>query len=199
MPRPTHKPESHILAAPVKIEGLDQPIKGIFDGGAETCILSFSVNMAIDPRVRPALMASEQQFRVFGVEHTPVGEITLRLVIPSLHLVAEYVVIVDNIEDDLILDNSFMVYSQIDNLYAQGKLVRGPHSTKAIPYVSRVKHCRRISLQHSVIVAPHCRQNLLGKVNFKRGLAPDPLWIIEPGQTFAERTKTLAAQSICSH
>ena len=70
MPRPEHKPESHILAAPVTIEGLGYPIKGIFDGGAETCIMSFAVYMAIDPRVRPTLRASEQQVRgVFGVEH----------------------------------------------------------------------------------------------------------------------------------
>ena len=69
--------------------------------------------MAIDPSVRPALRPSEQQVRgVFGVEHT------LRLGIPSLHLVADYDVIVDNIEDELILDNSFMVYAQIDNFYA---------------------------------------------------------------------------------
>ena len=200
MPRPEHKPESHILAAPVTIEGLGHPIKGIFDGGAETCIMSFAVYMAIDPRVRPTLRASEQQVRgVFGVEHTPLGEITLKMGIPSLHLVAEYDVIVDNIEDDLILDNSFMVHAQIDNLYAQGKLVRGPHSTKAIPCVSRVKQCRRISLQQSVIVAPHSRQILPGKINFKGGLVPDSLWLVEPAQTFSERTKTLAAHSICNH
>ena len=156
--------------------------------------------MAIDASVRPVLRPSEQQVRgVFGVEHTPVGEITLRLGIPSLHLVADYDVIVDNIEDELILDNSFMVYAQIDNFYAQGKLVRGPHSTRAIPCVSRVKQCRRISLQHSVVVAPHSRQILPGKVNFKGGLQPDPLWVIEPAHTFAEKTKILAAQSVCSH
>ena len=119
--------------------------------------------------------------------------------IPSLHLVADYDVIVDNIEDELILDNSFMVYAQIGNFYAQGKLVRGPHSTRAIPCVSRVKQCRRISLQQSVVVALHSRQILPGKVNFKGGLQPDPLWVIEPAHTFAERTKILAAQSVCSH
>ena len=156
--------------------------------------------MAIDPSVRPALRPSEQQVRgVFGVEHTPVGEITLRLGIPSLHLVADYDVIVDNIEDELILDNSFMVYDQIDNLYAQGNLVSGSHSAQAIPCVSRVKQCWRICLQQSVKVAPHSRQILPGKVNFKGGLQPDPLWIIEPAHIFAERTKILAAQSICSH
>ncbi len=76
--------------------------------------------MAIDPRVRPALRKSEQQVRwIFGAEHTPVGEITFKLGIHSLHLVAEYDVIIGNIKDDLILDNSFMVFAQIGNLYAQ--------------------------------------------------------------------------------
>ena len=50
-----------------------------------------------------------------------------------------------------------------------------------------------------MVVAPHSPQILPGKVNFKGGLQPDMLWIIEPAHTFAERTKILAAQSICSH
>ena len=39
----------------------------------------------------------------------------------------------------------------------------------------------------------------LGRVNFKGNLSPDPIWIIEPAQTFAVRTMSSAMQSICSH
>ena len=60
----------------------------IFNGVAEACFLSQEVYMAMDPETRPPLHPSSLEVRgAFGTStHRPIGELTLTVTIPELHL-----------------------------------------------------------------------------------------------------------------
>jgi len=144
----------------VTLPGIGVPLDAIFDGGAETCILSYDVYMAMDPRVQPILRPSEQHVRgMFSDTHTPIGEVTLSVTIPSLGVIVEYDFIVDNTStsEPLIIDNSFMVYAGIDNHYRSGCLKRGSKTAQVAKRLSRVTTCRRITLAEQRTLGPHTR------------------------------------------
>lgn len=200
MPRPDNMPTAHILQLGVEIEGLDRAVTGLFDGGAEESILSYRTYMSIPSSTRPTLRAAHTKVKgVFSDEHEPVGRITLRFCIPKLKVITDYDVLVDHIEEDIILDNTFMVFSQIDNLYSSKQLRRKGRTVTAISSVTRGTTCRRISLTGSCIVSPRSRQIVPGKVMGRRSHKDggDGPWMVEPPLSMTSERPVLIGRSLC--
>ena len=192
----------HILVEKVVIPGLSQPVGAVFDGGAEVCMLSYETYLSIDADFRPPLRPSSEQVRgVFSDSHTPIGEITLQVTIPSLKVVVEYDFLVDHTGSDepMIIDNSFMVYAGIDNLYESSSLRRGKHTIQVTRRVSRHPTCRRITLSMTRTIAPGSRVLVPGRVRDQRSLSlEDQTWLVEPPRSYTEERPVMVARSLCS-
>ena len=182
-------------------------MEAVCDGGAETALISSQLYHSIDPQHRPPLRpTSETVSGIFPADGSgevscvyPLGETTLRIELPDFNLCVEYDFVVVNMSDSLILDNSFMSYADISNHYNDKTLRRKSKVVKCQSRVTRVKSCRRITLNSGVLVAPMCRHIVWGSVKTNPAFdGNDSNWLVEPCRMVREDRPIMVSRSLCT-
>ena len=181
-------------------------MEALFDGGAETALISAQLYFSIDPQIRPPLRSTgETVSGLFPTDGSgevtcihPMGEVTLQIGIPDLNLCVEYDFIVVPMSDHLILDSSFMSYAEIENHYNSKTLKRKSKIVKCHSRVSRVKTCRRILLKNLEIIPPASRTIVWCRVKANPDLDhSSPMWLVEPCRMVKEDRPILVGRSLC--
>ena len=164
-------PDKCVLHMWVNLPGLSNPAFAVYDGGAEVAVLSTRLYEQLQPM--PELRAPRHTLRgLYGPCRQPKGECVLRISVPELKLVAEYVVVVDDIEEDLILDAGFMHHTGLVLDYKSKELKRGERTAKTVGNLRRADaRVRRLSLQRDCIIPARCRQIVPAQVP-RDGLQP---------------------------
>ena len=104
------KPSGCVLQLWVKVTGYLSPILAVWDGGAEIAFMSKRVFDQLGPQ--PELHPTNEKVKgLYGPNHSPVGECTVKLAVPELSVAITYDVKVDNIDEDFLIDALMLHYT----------------------------------------------------------------------------------------
>ena len=86
------------------------PILAVCDGGAEVALLSQWVYQQLDPK--PVLHPTTEKIKgLYGPSHGSSCECLIKAEMPELSVAVNYVLIVDDIEEDLLINASMLHYA----------------------------------------------------------------------------------------
>ena len=181
----------------VNLPGQSSPSFAVFDGGAEVAVLSTRVFEQLSPT--PDLQPTRHSLKgLYGPSRQPRGECILKIYIPELKLTAEYVVVVDDIDEDLILDAGFMHHTNMSLDYKTKTLHRGSKVAKTVGSLRRADaKVYRLSVQEDWVVPPRCRQLVPARINRDGRTTTVRDWIVEPSRLMGQRHSVLVCKTLC--
>ena len=196
MPRPENKPIGCVLQLFVQVEGFSRKILAVCDGGAEVAMMSRRLYEQLDPK--PELRPATENIRgIFGPQHKPFGECTVKVTIPDLAVEIEYDVVIDDIEEDLLIDATMMHYAEIQLKYDTQELLRKNKTVKGIARVSRSEfRARRLVLKEDWVIQPRSRQLVPGQIVGVDKRIPHS-WLVEQSGRIFQEQSVLVARTLC--
>ena len=114
-------------------------------------------------------------------------------------MTVDYVVVVDDVEEDLILDAGFMHHAGLILDYKNKELCRGTRRAKTVGCLRRADaRVRRLTVKRDWIIPPQCRHLVPAKVSHDGQDTSVSDWVVEPSKQFGQKHAVLVCKTLCT-
>ena len=163
----------------------------LVDSGASVSLMHPRVFNGIPVESRPRLEKVQCEITAAnGSQITSAGKATFRLCFGSIQV--EHPMWVAEVQDDVIMGLDFLEkYCQVD--YVTGTVTCCQQEISGVKTKSKGM-CRRVVLQHKVVIEPRCEQTVMGQIS-GRGKCSQ-VGLVSPAATLTGKTGLLVAKGV---